>query len=514
MSLPKLYGVVYDCGILSTAILSKDQEAVEKILQKWPCSINERNSLGQTPLHLAADWPWATNRLLAAGTPADIGDKTSLYPLNYASMVCCWAVFESLLDSGSPILAHGNGPFSWNKLGLFGLNAESLPPQTFSHLCIALADRRKRLKELATRVLSSTEQSKLISSNPGLLDSKAGEVYKTISDRYYEIPSDLQVPLNTSTVYHTPRLKPAEMSKLYDIGFREVDTQDNFGYTPFMVVVSNWRHITDVSVFEWLISKGVDPLAKIGKSGTAYIHYLAISLAGSALERLESLHRRSQTLSVAAITDFIPGLRFIIQEAGLEVKDQCQCRCSPDGCSPLHLLLNYTLSYLHLSISEESYGCADCKFRLKTLPEQEGILEKCVGDYSRSIYYFVTWVLEFVYENEGIPHSAYQNVIRLFLFLELGLTHTCLTSRHWIHMDLMPEDELHEIQEEEKETLLDLETLCKEGSALLALYEAPFYEFLNDFLSEVRARPQAKLSKENIRNIEEIGVVLEQDLKD
>jgi len=76
------------------------------------------------------------------------------------------------------------------------------------------------------------------------------------------------------------------------------------------------------------------------------------------------------------------------------------------------------------------------------------------------------------------------------------------------------EDELHEIQEEEKQTLLNLETLCKEGSALLALYDAPFYEFLNNFLSEVRARPQAKLSKENIRNIEEIGVVLEQDLRD
>jgi hypothetical protein len=111
----------------------------------------------------------------------------------------------------------------------------------------------------------------------------------------------------------------------------------------------------------------------------------------SALERLESLHRKSQTLSVAALTDFKPGLRLIIREAGLEVKDQCQCRCSPDGCSSLHLLLNYTLSYLHLRISEESYGCADCEFRLKTFPEQEGILEKCVGDYSRSIYYRINW---------------------------------------------------------------------------------------------------------------------------
>jgi len=366
MSLPKLYGVVYDCGILSIAILSKDQEAVEKILQKRPCSINERNSLGQTPLHLAADWPWGTNRLLAAGTPADIGDKTSLYPLNYASMVGCWTVFESLLDSESPILAHGNHPFSQNKLGLFGLNDESLPPQTFSHLCIALADRRKRLKELATQVLSSTEQSKLISSNPGLLDSKAGEVYKMISDRYYEIPSDLQVPLTTSTVYHTTRLKRAEMSKLYDIGFREVDTRNYSGYTPFMIAEQSWRDISDVSVFEWLISKGVDPLAKIGKSGTVYIHYLVIGLAASALERLESMHRKSQTLSVAALTDFKPGLRLIIREAGLEVKDQCQCRCSPDGCSSLHLLLNYASSYLHLRISEESYGCIDCEFRLKT----------------------------------------------------------------------------------------------------------------------------------------------------
>jgi ankyrin repeat protein len=48
---------VYYCGMLSRAILAKSPEKVEKALRNFPNTINERNKLGQTPLHLAADWP-------------------------------------------------------------------------------------------------------------------------------------------------------------------------------------------------------------------------------------------------------------------------------------------------------------------------------------------------------------------------------------------------------------------------------------------------------------------------
>jgi hypothetical protein len=128
------------------------------------------------------------------------------------------------------------------------------------------------------------------------------------------------------------------------------------------------------------------------------------------------------------------------------------------------------------------------------------------------IYFFANLVLEITYEPQEIPSSAYLDVIRLLLFMELGLTHTCCAVEPYLRIGQPKSlDEVCEIQDEERELLIDLETLREEGNTRRAQYNGPFPEFLGVFLLEGKQRPQKNISKEDIRKIEEIGVVLDLD---
>lgn len=307
-------------------------------------------------------------------------------------MMECWVVFEKLLVSGSPILTISYPPctFQFDLGVVFNLIGNSLPPQTFDHFCIVLADRRKRLMELAKQILNFTDYSNLVSSNLGLLDSKAGEVCKKILDGGYKIPPALQIPSHAFTVYHTFCLNLAEMSKLYNVGFRKVDTRNNLGDTPLMIAMISMQNIEDVSRCEWLISKGADPLGKLGQFGAAHTHYLAVELAHWAVQILEVLHRKNQALSDAAFMSLEPGLRLISRHYGTTIRDHCQCGCSANGCSPLHLLLNNTLNYVLRNMSMKHRGCFYCNGIVIDHPDQEIILAECAGAYRRSLYYFFT----------------------------------------------------------------------------------------------------------------------------
>jgi hypothetical protein len=230
-----------------------------------------------------------------------------------------------------------------------GLNGKNLPPQTFERLCNALADRRRRLAELAERVLTSTEYAELVSSNHGLLDSKSREVFNSISDRGCPIPSALQVSSKSSTVYHRVHLKPEEMSKLWDAGFRDIDTINSLRATPFMLATHAQAANRSVSVCKWLISKGADPLREVSSFSSTQIHYFAAGMAFFVLVKLRRLHKDSpeRALSRAAFANLEYGVRFIIRGSSLVIQDQCQCGCSIGGCSPLHLLLKYTLADIY-----------------------------------------------------------------------------------------------------------------------------------------------------------------------
>jgi len=161
-------------------------------------------------------------------------------------------------------------------------------------------------------------------------------------------------------------------------------------------------------------------------------------------------------------------------------------------------------------VPEDSLARDTCRrysyFPFGDFAEKNRSHEKCVQDYRDILYFFASWVLEIIYNQQEIPKSAYMEIVRLFLFKELELTHTCCSlllkqPKCW--------DEVCEIQEEEREILLDHERLCFEASVRRTALDGGFHEFLQISLLEVRERPRDIISEDDIQNIKQIGVVFD-----
>jgi ankyrin repeat protein len=356
--------------------LARSQESEEKILWKFPHAINERNVLSQTPLHLSADWIWGTIRLLAAGGQVDIPNR-SVYPIYYACEVLCSALLDALLASDSPI----NLPWKSqnNRLGLFGSSYGSLPPHIFEKLCNALAERRKQLADLAKRVLSATEYKKLFGSSTGLLDSMAEEMCQAIADARIQISSALEIPYGRFTVYHTRKLTTEEMQKLYNAGFHDVDTLDSSGETPFMVA-ARYMHEIVADICKWLILKGANPLKEVTDFGTVQIHHLATAMANLAMRTIQYQHfnRQGSPLSRVTFPDLESAIKLISRDSYLMVRDQCNCGCSPFGCSSIAVFLKNTFSQVYEDPLEKNQSCSRCHYREHIFPEIYRIHENCV----------------------------------------------------------------------------------------------------------------------------------------
>jgi len=94
------------CGILSEAVLSQSEVALDSALRNSPSDIWERNILGQTPLYLAAGWPRGVARLLEAGADINAMDNHSLTPMLYACSAQCLNTVQQLFAEGSALRSH------------------------------------------------------------------------------------------------------------------------------------------------------------------------------------------------------------------------------------------------------------------------------------------------------------------------------------------------------------------------------------------------------------------------
>jgi hypothetical protein len=306
-----------------------------------------------------------------------------------------------------------------------------------------------------------------------------------------------------------------EPQKLYDVGFREVDPIDFSGKTPLMVAAYDLKYGRSIRVCEWLISKGANPLKEVNPFGTSQVHYLGIGIAPLANRTILRLHtQEEQLLSKTLFSSLLPSVQLLFQDSYRMSKDGCRCRCSPHGCSPLTMFLRHVLNGIGLCSSCHCRGHAS-QGHLNYLEDE--YVRQCWQDQCDILYFLVDWLLDTIYGQQEIPDSAYHEVINLFLFLELGLTHTCCASYsscsiNWIRPKL--QYEVHEIQEEEGEILRELEMLCTEGNARRVSHHGPFSGFLRVFLLEVQVMPSNEISEEYIRKIEEIGVVLDADTEE
>lgn len=200
-------------------------------------------------------------------------------------------------------------------------------------------------------------------------------------------------------------------------------------------------------------------------------------------------------------------MKLLFQEEYLKVNDDCFCECSVHGCSTLSILRKECLSgvpqkacWRCLRESQRRYDQSDCD-----------ILEQCPLRYRAAQFVSLDWVLNTIYGRQGIPEMIINDFFRWFLFLELGITHTCCILRGWDprYPTTPSPEEISEIQDEEKELTAELEALCQEASLRWRDHRGSFVDFLQPFLQEVHERPSRAFSRKDVRRIEEIGVVLQ-----
>jgi len=500
---------VYDCGPLSAAVLAKSKVRVNKTLASSQDAIIERNKLGQTPLHLSAGWPWGIDRLLSAGASVDVADKTGCYPINYASRISCLKSVERFVAADSPMVNLRDlfNPGDYWFREYYAVD-EALKQQIFHMLVTALAERRRQLAELAKDVLASSDYEVLLGSIPGLPDRTAYRIYKKILASGIGVPPALQVPERHFSVYHCVwRLKLEEANVLYNAGFHDIDVLDDGGQTP-LIWAAQWLTTSyDSSVCEWFISKGADLLKKATKIGIIQIHFLANQFGICAQDSMWMTHSsRSFDGGTQGIAKLLPLMEFVFKEDCVGVSDDCLCECSVHGCSSLNFLVRTFLRDFG------SAACWNCKHKSERIfgHPDEPFSAQCVPRYWKAWFAFLERGLEAVYGQQHIPDTITVGATRLFLFAELGLTHTCCQLnwpwRRRYHDRRSPE-EISEIQDEERVLIEDLDSLCEKASIRRADYQGSFTDFLQEFLQEVRGRKPKPISKEDRRKMEEIGVV-------
>ncbi|CAD6569753.1 MAG: hypothetical protein ASARMPRED_003132 [Alectoria sarmentosa] len=273
-----LYYIASECNEISLAVVRKSEVDLRRALTVSPRTINETNTLGQTALHLALDWPAGMLTLLEAGADIDCKDYHRMSPLEYA-------VRRSLVE---PIRILGHADCS-----LFGLYGSSqhlvldgavyreqrgqlkktpnAAAQGAVDLLVDLViDRRQRLCDMAISTLPASDLAHFFpheNHNSYLVDEHASQLLSALPYYGVPVPSALDPGRHRTTIYHQIQASSRVAERLWKGGFRDVDGKDSSGLTPLMYMRSDLSYLEgsmnlELECVAWFLKKGANFYAK------------------------------------------------------------------------------------------------------------------------------------------------------------------------------------------------------------------------------------------------------------
>lgn len=339
--------------------------------------------------------------------------------------------------------------------------------------------RRRRLQALAEVHLPRDVQDQLRIESRSLLNVHAYEVYTLLAANSVGLGGLLE--RHRWSVFDCIGVNLDLADRLWSAGFRGVDETDDDNETCLTRIWENTPPC-DLEVFlqkaRWLISKGADvyhqkpsgsALHDIG-NGVGSILYLMKEEEGCS-SKIHSLSEPSKAL-----------LRTVLSN---KTRDDCDCACSRNGCSPLTTLLSGLLP---------------------TRTDHETV--------AKLIRLFATLlsVVLFHSKPEPEPDEHFKRhlsvvILRFTTFKILDITHTCSHE----YRKIKPE-EIEEIQDEEKLSIFDLERLLAQFLEELDVHglQLPSYitglwrRNMDSFLSAPRPH-----SVKEITQILELGIILD-----
>ena len=474
---------VTQCGPLSLAVLRKSEQEVIRILRAKPSSIREMNRRKQTPLHLAYCWPGGIQLLLDAGANYLVhqADVCGALPITYSTKFGWSDAIQLLLDAGSALSWPGRVTSEETLLN-------SLPyPNTIpSFVLSALQVRRRKLFELAKHTLPAEVWADLDVPTDRLLDERAAEIQRVLVDADIEIPKSISVPQTRETVYHGSIYNVKQADQLWNAGFRDIDSQDEFGRTPLMEFVN----IDELELVQWLLHHGADPHQEIHYddnddkrnpvAGLTQLHVVAHNLR---------FYLKSLIQEDSLALRVVDGPSLTLEELVVESdrRDDCHCACSSSGCTPFTILL-------------------------KSIPRNRRKLSK------------LRRILVHRLESPGHPASSApmrskiaEEVIRFETFEALQLSHTCCDFDFVAARRRYTPEDVREIHEEWEELLSKHEDLVSEFNHKFQELGVPLTFFLEGYwqtrMEEV-LQDEKPFDEEDRRRLQDIGVVLEEVSED
>ena len=474
-----------ECGPLSLAILRESEQDVIQILRAKPSSIYELNRRKYNPLHLACCWPRGIQLLLDAGAhnlvhQVDVCDGL---PISYSIDIRCLDAIELLINAGSAFSSPG-----WNGVSEEVLRVLYWEDPLPLFLLSTLQERRRKLFELAKLTLPAEVWADLDVPTDRLLDDRAAEIQRVLIDAGIEIPKSISVPQRRGTVYNSLIKSAKQADQLWDVGFRDIDSPNEHGFTPIM----DTSRSTGLEYAQWLLNHGADLHGEVSYvqhmlcdkekpvAGLTKLHYVAHLLGFS---RSLILEPKVSPAPPVVVNEPLLILEGLLVNSGRH--DDCHCACSSGGCTPFTILLKTI---------EERIDC------YSSIESRRLLLQQL--------------------ESPGHPASSalmrskiVEQVIRFETFEALQLSHTCCDFDYYVPRCRYTPEEVQEIHEEWEELLSKHEDLGSEfchkfrelGGTLTSFLEGYWRRRMGELLKE-----EKPYDEEDIRKLREIGVVLEE----
>ncbi|KAF2491471.1 hypothetical protein BU16DRAFT_594413 [Lophium mytilinum] len=395
-----------DVSPMARAILSRSLVDLNHHISRDPEAPMEKFE-GFTTLQLCASWPQGLQMLLTTDAKSlidsDYSDYQLMLPVVLAIGQDCAESVDLLMKAGCTFA------FNWENQ----LPFEKATRECATAIVSNLADRRRRLLELAQRELGSLQHT----SSSHVPDGAAAYLCKALDEAGIFIPPSLRVGPRHATMYHYPVIPIHHFRIFFEEGFRDFKSHDDMGLTPIMVWRTQFFLIdifkTDaeqiVAMLLWLHEQGLldqtpeDPWRMgLNVHATGW-HYIA-AMSGEDYENWGTYRDLEDSPPGKIIQQYLLPWKIVRELSLVTVRDNCSCWCNPEGkgCSPLKSLWN---------------AHADRHGVTRSLKAER------TGDFLRHI------IFHYEFDIAGVEDSELVNLplelVRLLTFEALEMTHTC-----------------------------------------------------------------------------------------
>lgn len=500
------------------AILAKDAQLAQSLLEKYPTSIEEANLFGHTPLHIAASqngltrFPFVLEAAKAAGLlqREDSSRQTALFaafamtgrhcrtkkrPLECTQCNCIDSMMM-LLEAGSVVcdadLSQLHEPVL--NISLRGWRA----------FLTQLKAQRESLKELALRNTWAVEEYLDVLRSGQVLDLHAYAVYKNLRRHGIDVPMDSVSTdyTNTGRTYPNPKSEKNTVydcvpfqhesicELLFEMGFQDIDFDVQYGLPPLC-------RAFEISHINWFIQRGADLKRRIWPSNDTQLQTSGIFSAHYVLYHTTPycLHLQRHLIPLLSCEEpqTVPATNKTLSVSlAANLTDSCCCACSTKGCTP-YLFLFKSQGFLeNQSVTIDLRSVADMEFA--------AIFDGLSTEIVRSLFLAA---------------------MRFVSFVALQLTHTCCDAHAIViqqeRYETRDQDEVDEIQEEEKELIKVLNGMVTEfqdiitnfsGDLAQSNFQACWKDYWTDRVPEIlQELDDNRMTETERQQAELIGVV-------